>query len=94
MANATKRMATKTREKIVEEVYTELDGVTLTLDDEEAAFLSALLYTRITGQGETRRLSDNISTALNKAGYRSPESLKVRTMITKMSGYVNIKEPF
>jgi len=91
VASAQVRKVTKTREKIVEEVYTEIDGVTLQLNKEEAALLTAILYTRVTGSGPLRKLSDGISTALDKAGFASKDNADTREAISKMDGYVHLQ---
>lgn len=91
MATANPRMVSKTRQKTVEEVYTELDGVTLVLDNEEAALLSAILYTRVTGSGPLRITSDRICNALTSSGFGSHENAGTRAAIAGLEGYVNLK---
>lgn len=91
MASANGRFINKTRTKVVEETYSELDGVTLVLDKEEAALLTAILYTRVTGSSPLRTTANRICTALVKNGFGSNENSDTRAAIAGLEGYVHIK---
>lgn len=92
MATAKDREVTKTR--MVEESYTEYDGVVLELTEDEAAYLSALLGWKVTGED---RLGTSIFYALRNLGfssYKGPQKIrdKVNAIRDTMHGNVCIRK--
>lgn len=88
MANATPREVLKTR--LVEETYTETDGVVLELTDEEAALISAILGGHVCGGGHYRYVSTEIWRTLGGAGYFRDENKLVRDINMHTTGMVDI----
>lgn len=67
MAVAKERTTTKTR--MIQETYTEVEGVTLELTVEEAAFLAYVIGHKITGVGPARKTLSKIWYELADCGY-------------------------
>lgn len=84
MASASKRTVEKTR--MVEEKYTEFDGVVLELSDAEAATLRAVVGAICGNPDGLREHTDEIYNALGRVGFTNNRT-DVRTAISKLSGY-------
>lgn len=91
MATAQTKSKSEIREKVVQETITVRDGVTLFLSEEEAAFLTAIVYTRVTGGGKTRGLNDSICDALTKSGFYPRDNALTRGFVAQMTGYIHIE---
>lgn len=89
MASANKRVIKKTR--VVEEEYTEEDGLVLQLSKDESHFLAALLGSHIFGSGKAREVSDGIWSALIKNGYGVNDNKRSRDFHRLMDGSVGLK---
>ncbi len=85
MAIAKIREVKKTR--MVEETYTETEGVTLELTEEEVVALKAVVGL-VGGASDYRDAITRIWNALNRAGYDSYENTKVHAAIDALSGAV------
>jgi hypothetical protein len=85
VAIAKVREVEKTR--MVEETYTEAEGVTLELTEEETVALKALVGS-VGGASEYRYAITRVWNALNRAGYDAYENTKVHAAIDALSGSV------
>lgn len=85
MAIAKAREVEKVR--MVQEKYTELEGVTLELTDEEAVALKAVVGS-VGGDSKYRGAITRIWNAFNRAGYDSRSNAKVSAAISNLSGSV------
>ena len=83
MATAKAREVEKVR--VVEEKYTEIEGVTLELTDEEAVAVKAVLES-VAGISEYREATSRVWGALNRAGYDRYTNAKVADAIRSLGG--------
>lgn len=101
MATSKTRTIEKTR--MVEEQYTEADGVILELTHEEAVMLAYLVGHRICGSGSGRKPFNRIWDALKGSGYAGfgrytgeveKASKYFKSGENALKGYIDMKEVF
>lgn len=86
MATAKKREVTKTR--MVEETYTETDGVILELTNDEACYLAALLGSHVSGGSFVRDLSTGVWGSLAKLNFNTHANARTREIGKHITGSV------
>lgn len=89
MATAKARKVEKVR--VVEEKYTEVDGVTLELTDEETVAVKALLGA-VSGVSNYRDAIGRVHNAISNLGYNTYGNLKVNKAVNALEGDIYFRE--